>query len=339
MSTILGIDLGTQNIKICSKSNDKILCEKNVIALEGGNRLYAYGDEAYEMYEKAPDNITVSFPIKSGVIADYKDMRDILVSFINKNFKAKMKGSTVIVAVPTDITDVEKRAYHDLVESCKFKLQSIMVCEKPIAAAIGLGLPINDATGLMIIDIGADTTEISVLSLGGIVISKLIKVGGNKMCEALATAIKRDNGLVIGSKTASKLLSEIGYAFEPGDETLKVVGRNALTGFPVSEEIKATAVYEAIKEYFDQIVDSAKFILERTPPELTSDIIDNGIYLTGGVSQIRNIDRLLSRETELDVNLSDTPIENVALGLEKIASSKEFSSLAYSMGGSKKGRK
>ncbi|MCR5784291.1 MAG: rod shape-determining protein, partial [Eubacterium sp.] len=187
--TILGIDLGTRNVKICAAPNNSIYCEKNVIALENDVKMYSFGDEAYEMYEKAPDNITVTFPIKDGVIADYKNMRDIMVSLLGKYFSNKLKGANILIAVPTDITEVEKRAYFDLVSSCKIKFGSIMVCEKPIAAAIGLGLPINTATGMFVVDMGADTTEISVLSLGGIVISQLIKVGGNKMCENIIGAV------------------------------------------------------------------------------------------------------------------------------------------------------
>ncbi len=334
-STILGIDLGTMNMKISSRAGNKILCEKNVIAIEDDRRLYAFGDDAYEMYEKAPDNIKVSFPIKGGVIADFKNMQDILLAFLNENFANQLKGSTVIIAVPTDITEVEKRAYYDLVDGLHLKLSSIMVCDKPIAVAIGLGLPVTTATGMMIIDIGADTTEISVLSLGGIVISKLIKMGGNKMADAIIAAIKRDKELEIGRRSAENILSELGFAKDPEDMTKKVVGRNVRTGFPVSEEISSLEVYDAIKDFFDQIVDSVKFILERTPPELTSDIIDNGMYLSGGVSNIRNIDTLLSEETELDVNKGENPIVNVAMGLEKIAAKPSLAQLATAMGVSK----
>lgn len=329
--TILGIDLGTMNIKMCSAPNNKIYCEKNVIALENETRLYAFGDDAYEMYEKAPDNIKVSFPIMNGVIADYKNMREILIQFLSKYFNNKLKGANVLIAVPTDITEVEKRAYFDLVESSKIKFNSVMVCEKPIAAAIGLGLPITTATGMFVVDLGADTTEVSVLSLGGIVISQLIKVGGNKMCENIISAVKKEHSLVIGSKTASRLLSELGYATDVQEASMKVVGRNMITGFPTTVEVDSHLVYDAIKDNLTTICESLKFILERTPPELTSDIIENGIYLTGGVSQIKNIDVLFARETELDVNVSTSPIENVAIGLEQIASKRELNNLAYTM--------
>ncbi len=316
--TVIGIDLGTCNIKFSGKPGHLLTYEKNIIALENGH-LYAYGDDAFEMYEKSPDNILVSFPIQSGVIADYNNMQRMLNRFLEKYFRNKLKGATVLIAVPTDITEVEKRAYFDLVDSNKYKLGNIYACEKPIATAVGLGLPINDASGMLICDIGADTTEISVLSLGGIVISRLLKVGGNHMINAIVSAIKTEHSLVIGYKTATNILSTIGYACDVEETSIKVVGRNMLTGFPFSVEIDSQLVYNAIQSYFNQIVDSIKFILERTPPELTSDIIDNGIYLSGGVSQINNIAKLISREVELDVNISEHPIENIAFGLSAIA--------------------
>ncbi|MCR5784093.1 MAG: rod shape-determining protein, partial [Eubacterium sp.] len=194
----------------------------------------------------------------------------------------------------------------------------------------------NTATGMFVVDMGADTTEISVLSLGGIVISQLIKVGGNKMCENIIGAVKKEHNLLIGSKTAEKLLSELGYATDLEEKSLKVIGRNMITGFPTTIEITSQLVYDAIKDNLISISDSIKFILERTPPELTSDIIENGMYLTGGVSQIKNIEVLFSRETELDVKTSSTPIENIAIGLEKIASDRELTPLAYTMGGKTK---
>ncbi len=329
-STILGIDMGTQNIKISSKGGKSIICEKNVIAMNGTS-MYAFGDDAYDMFEKTPDNITVSFPVKDGVIADYRNMRDELIAFIHKYFPQGIKDSTVIVAIPTDISEVEKRSYFELVESCKFKLSSVRVCEIPLACAIGLGLPVNDATGMMVIDFGADTTEISVISLGGLVLSKLVKTGGNKMAECIASYVKENKSLYIGAKSAESLLCNIGFATEPDESVMKTIGRNMLTGYPVTLEISAAEVYEAIKDQFDMISEAILYILERTPPELSSDIIENGIYLTGGVSKIKNLDKFITGETELSVNLSGSPIENAAKGLEKIASDKELSQLAYTI--------
>ena len=329
-STVLGIDMGTQNIKISSKSGATIICEKNAIALNGAS-MYAFGDDAYDMYEKTPDNITVSFPVRDGVIADYRNMRDELVSFINKYFPQGIKDSTVIVAIPTDISEVEKRSYFELVESCRFKLSSVRVCEMPIASAIGLGLPVNDPTGMMLIDLGADTTEVSVISLGGLVLSRLIKTGGNKMAECIVNSVKEEKGLVIGEKTAQALLREVGFATDPDDSVMKTVGRNVMTGYPVTIEISAKEVYESIKDQFEMITEAIVYILERTPPELSSDIIENGIYLTGGVSMIKNIDKLITNETELPVNISDSPIENAAKGLEKIAKDKSLSQLSYTI--------
>jgi rod shape-determining protein MreB len=334
MSSIsLGIDMGTCNLKVYEKSKDTMYSEKNVIAIENGTRLYAFGDDAFDMYEKAPDSINVSFPIQNGVIADFRNMQTIMTSFVNRHIKGKLKNCEVIVAVPTDITEVEKRAFYDLIAGSTIHTQNIFVCEKPIAAAVGLGLPVNTATGMLIVDIGADTTEISVLSLGGIVLSRLIKVGGNKMDENIIASVKKNHNLIIGRKTANALLREIGYAYQPQEAVMSVVGRDVVTGLPTSVEINSKLVYDAIKELFDQIVDAIKFILERTPPELTSDIIDNGMHLTGGVANIRNIARLFAKETELEVKVSQNPEDDVVVGLNRVASDNELKYIAYSFKG------
>ena len=190
MANIYGIDLGTCNIKIFSKHSNKIIKEKNTIAVINKNQLYAYGDEAYAMYEKAPENINVSFPVTGGVIADYNNMQTMVQELLEKNVKGHVKGSEFIIAVPTDITEVEKKAFYDLFFKSKMKPKSVLLCDKPIADAVGLGLDVNEPTGIMIVDIGADTTEISVLSLGGLVLSDLLHFGGNRLDESIITYIK-----------------------------------------------------------------------------------------------------------------------------------------------------
>lgn len=326
--TVIGIDLGTCNIKISEKSNQTLICEKNMIAIENGVRLYAYGDNAYEMYEKAPDSISVTFPMNSGVIADYNHMQMIVQRFLEKYFSTKLRGATVIIAVPTDITEVEKRAYYDLLDHSKYRLANIYACEKPLAAAVGLDLPIMTATGTMIVDMGADTTEVSVLSLGGIVISRLIKTGGNDMIRSIINSVKIEHSLVIGYKTAAGLLQDLGFAKDPEPMVKKVVGRNMLTGFPVSQEISSELVYQSIRSYLDQMTEAVKYVLERTPPELSSDIMEDGIYLSGGVSQLKKLPQLLSDEVELEINVSKHPIENIAIGLGTIAGERRLASLA-----------
>ena len=331
MANIYGIDLGTCNIKIFSKHSNKIIKEKNTIAVINKNQLYAYGDEAYAMYEKAPENINVSFPVTGGVIADYNNMQTMVQELLEKNVKGHVKGSEFIIAVPTDITEVEKKAFYDLFFKSKMKPKSVLLCDKPIADAVGLGLDVNEPTGIMIVDIGADTTEISVLSLGGLVLSDLLHFGGNRLDESIITYIKKNFNLVIGQKTAMQLKEHIGSAL-PGEEgSYTIVGLDVVSGLPIEMEISAQIVYEAIKDNLSSICNSIKMILEKTPPELAKDIIHSGIYITGGASQIRQLDDLFTQITNIRVNRCDEPEESVVRGLVKIVSDEKYKHLAFSL--------
>ncbi len=205
LSNVYGIDLGTGNLKIWCKSGNKIINEKNTIAIINKNDLYAMGDEAYAMYEKAPEAIRVSFPLMHGVIADYDHMQHMVVALLEKHMKTRIRGAEFVVAVPTDITEVEKKAFFDLLYKSAFRPKNVQLCEKPIANALGLDLDVNSPTGHMIVDLGADTTEISVISLGGLVISELLPFGGNRLDEAIMNYLRRNYNLVIGQKTASAL--------------------------------------------------------------------------------------------------------------------------------------
>ena len=204
-NNVYGIDLGTCNFKIFCKSNGKILKEKNAIAVINKNEIYAYGDDAYAMYEKAPEAINVIFPVCNGVIADYNLLQRMIFDFLESKMKAKIKNAEVVVAVPTDITDVEKRAFYEVFYKSKARPKNVLLCEKPIADAVGLGIDVNEPTGVMIVDMGADTTEISVISLGGLVLSDLLHFGGNRIDESIITYIRKEFNLVIGQKTAKAL--------------------------------------------------------------------------------------------------------------------------------------
>ena len=210
-NNIYGIDLGTSNMKVYCKATGKILNEKNTIAIINKNQMYAYGDAAYAMYEKAPEQIQVSFPIICGVIADFNNMQTMIQEFLEKHAKGKTRGAEFIVAVPTDITEVEKKAFFDIFYKSKMKPKSVLLCEKPLADAVGLGLDVNEPTGAMIVDIGADTTEISVISLGGLVLSDLLHFGGNRIDDSISSYIKKNFNLVIGRKTAKTLKEELVY--------------------------------------------------------------------------------------------------------------------------------
>ena len=235
MTNGYGIDMGTGNLKIYSRASDTVTTEKNTIAIVEGNQMYAYGDEAYEMYEKAPENIDVSFPIVGGVIADFDNMQTMLLEVLREKIDARLKGSDIVIAVPTDITEVEKKAFYDMFAKTRIKARSIRLCEKPLADALGLGLDITEPTGVMVVDIGADTTEISVISLGGLVLSELLPFGGNKLDDAIVTYMKRVKNLVIGRKTAKYLKEKIGSAVKSEDETplkISIVGRDIVSRLP-----------------------------------------------------------------------------------------------------------
>ena len=330
-SNVYGIDLGTCNMKIYCKATNKILNEKDTIALVNKNQIYAYGDAAYAMYEKAPESINVIFPVCSGVIADFDILQNMLQAFLEKNVKGKFHGAEFIVAVPTDITDVEKRAFFDMFYKSKLKPKTVLLCEKPIADAVGLGLDVNEPTGIMVVDLGADTTEITVISLGALVLSELLHFGGNRIDESIITYVKRKYNLVIGQKTAQSLKETLGSGIPGNKETMVIVGRDIVSGLPIEMEITGEVVYEAIKDNLNTICNAIKMILEKTPPELAKDIIRSGIYITGGGSQIHDLDSLFKEITGIKINTCEEPEECVVRGLVKIVSDNKFKHLAFSM--------
>ena len=330
-NNIYGIDFGTCNFKVFSKSSGKFVTEKNTIALINKNQMYAYGDEAYAMYEKAPESINVVFPLASGVIADYNFLQTMIFEFIEKRMKGKTKNAEFLVAVPTDITDVEKRAFFELFYKSKSRPKNVMLCEKPLADAVGLGLDVNEPTGVMIVDMGADTIEISVISLGGLVLSDLMHFGSNRLDESIISYIRREFNLVIGKKTAMSLKEQLGSGLPGRTETMVVVGLDVVSGLPVEREISAEIVYEATKANLESICTSIKMILEKTPPELAKDIIHAGIYITGGGSKIQNLDQLFTEITNIKVNTCDNPEETAVRGLSKIATDSKYKRLPFSI--------
>ena len=330
-NNVYGIDLGTSNFKIYCKSNGKIMKEKNTIAVINKNEIYAYGDAAYAMYEKAPESINVVFPVVEGVIADYNFLQRMIFDFLESKMKAKSKNAEFIVAVPTDITDVEKRAFYELFYKSKSRPKNVLLCEKPIADAVGLGIDVNEPTGVMIVDMGADTTEISVISLGGLVLSDLLHFGGNRIDESIISYIRKEYNLVIGQKTAKALKETIGSGLPGREESMTVVGRDVVSGLPIEMEIPAEVVYEAMKTNLANICNSIKMILEKTPPELARDIIHSGIYITGGGSLLHDIDKLFEQITNIKVNTTEVPEESAARGLVKIVSDSKFKRLPFSM--------
>lgn len=330
-----GIDLGTNNIKIYSRIDDSILIEKNMIAIENKDTLFAYGNSAYEMYEKAPGNIHISYPLSNGVIADIKNMETLIRYFIGDMQKGNSKPSDFFIAVPTDVTEVEKRAFYDLIKDSGVKARRIMVVEKAVADGLGLDIDVKNSQGVLMVNVGYETTEISILSLGGIVLSRLIKNGGLKFDEAIRNAVRKEFSLIIGGKTAETVKMNLGELESQGQGAL-VYGRDIVTGLPVEREIPTKLVVECLEESFHSIVDNVKVILERTPPELAADIYRHGIYLTGGASRVSHLAERMATGTGLKVNVTDNPETSVVLGLARIIKDDNYKSVAYAIEGMSK---
>lgn len=334
-NNVFGIDLGTNNIKIYNKADDSILVEKNMIAIEGKNNLFAYGDSAFEMYEKAPSNIHISFPLSNGVIADIKNMELLVKYFINDLQKGNGKPLDFCIAVPTDVTEVEKRAFYDLIKEAGVKAKKIMVVEKAVADGLGLDIDVKNSQGVLVVNVGYETTEISILSLGGIVLSRLIKIGGLRFDESIRAAVRKEFSLIIGGKTAENVKMDL-CTLEEENRGAVVYGRDIVTGLPVEREIPTKLLNESLEEHFYTIIDNVKVILERTPPELAADIYRHGIYLTGGASQVNHLAERLATGTGLKVNCAADPINSVAMGLAKIIKEDHYKSLAYAIEGMSK---
>ena len=327
-SSAFGIDLGTNNIKIYAKGEPNVFVAKNMIAVKDGYQVFAYGDDAFEMYEKAPASIQISYPLSNGVIADINNMQTLIKCFINDICKGNIKPADFYVSVPFDVTEVERRAFNKLIKDANVKAKKIMFVEKAVADGLGMDIDVKNSQGVLVVDIGFDTTEISILSLGGIVLSRMIKVGGLKFDDAIRNAVRKEYNLVIGGRTAEKVkmsLQELEMAGKPA----VVYGRDIVTGLPVEREIPTSMIDEALKEHFNTIIDQVKVILERTPPELAADIYRHGIYLTGGACQVAHLDELMNEGTGLKVNVAENPITSVALGLSKVITNDSFASLAH----------
>ena len=330
-----GIDLGTCNIKIYNRGDDDVFVEKNMIAIENKKTLFAYGNSAFEMYEKAPSNISISYPLSNGVIADIQNMETLIKYFMGDLMKNNVRPADYYIAVPWDVTEVEKRAFKDLIKESNVKARKVMVVDKAVADGLGLGIDVKNAQGVLVVNVGFDTTEISILSLGGIVLSKLIKVGGRKFYDAIKAAVRREFSLIIGGKTAETVKTSLLELEEAGTGAV-VYGRDIVTGLPVEREIPTSLVDASLIEHFNTIIDNIKVILERTPPELAADIYRHGVYLTGGASQVSRLASLMSKGTGLKVNVSENPVTSVALGLAKIIKEENYKSVAYAIEGMRK---
>lgn len=320
ISRDMGIDLGTANTLVYIKGKGITLREPSVVAINTLNkRVLAVGDEAKQMIGRTPGNIVAIRPLKDGVIADYDITQEMLKSLINKiSSKSSFASPRIIVCFPSGVTEVEKRAIEEATKQAGAR--EVILMEEPMAAAIGAGLPVNEPTGSMVVDIGGGTTEVAVVSLGGIVTSKSLRIAGDELDAAIISYIKKEYNLMIGERTAENVKMEIGSAFKIEDEeeiTVEIRGRDLISGLPKVITISESEVREALKEPVEAIVDSIKTTLEKTPPELASDIMDKGIMLTGGGALLKGLDRLINYETHMPVHIAETPLDCVALGAGK----------------------
>ncbi len=321
-SNDLAIDLGTANTLVYMRGKGIIVNEPSVVAVvnhKGGRKVLAVGQDAKDMLGKTPGNIEAIRPMRDGVIADFDITEAMLRYFIQKAHKRKsFIKPRIIICIPTGITPVEKRAVKEAAESAGAR--EVYLIEEPMAAGIGAGLPITEPSGNMVVDIGGGTTEVAVISLSGIVIAKSIRIAGDKMDTAIMQYIKRKYNLAIGERTAEKIKIEIGSAMKLEDEeeiTMDVKGRDLINGIPVNITVSSEEIREALKEPTSAIVDGIKATLENTPPELAGDIVDKGIVLTGGGALLKNLNKLIQKETGLPVIIADDPLTCVVKGAGK----------------------
>jgi rod shape-determining protein MreB len=323
LSADMAIDLGTANTLVYVKGKGVVLNEPSVVALlehKGRKQVLAVGEDAKMMLGKTPGNIQAIRPLRDGVIADFEVAEEMIKYFIRRVHNRRSFASPlVIVCVPSGSTAVERRAIQESAESAGAR--RVFLIEEPMAAAIGAGLPVTEPTGSMVVDIGGGTTEVAVLSLGGIVYSRSVRVGGDKMDEAIIGYIRRNHNLLIGESSAERIKEQIGSACPPDDgdgRTLEIKGRDLIYGVPKEVVITEREVAEALAEPVGAIIDAVKVALEHTAPELAADIVDKGIVLTGGGALLTNIDYVLRHATGLPVTIADDPLSCVALGTGRV---------------------
>ena len=318
-SNDMGIDLGTANTVVYVKGKGIVLTEPSVVAIQKEtNKILAVGDEAKRMLGRTPGSIIAIRPLKDGVIADFEITESMIKYFMRKIHNRKaLISPLVVVAVPSGITEVEKRAVED--SASRAGARDVFMIEEPMAGAMGVGLPVHEPAGNMIIDIGGGTTEVAIISLAGIVFSRSVRVAADEMDEAIIQYMKRSYNLMIGERTAEQIKIDVGAAI-PLDEplTMEVKGRDLVAGLPKTLTVNSEEIREALAEPVSTIVESVRVSLERCPPELSADLVDRGIVMVGGGSLLRGLDKLLSKETGLPVNVADDPLSAVALGTGKV---------------------
>ena len=316
----MGIDLGTANTLVYVKGKGIVLREPSVVAINNiTKKPLAVGTEAKQMIGRTPGNIVAIRPLKDGVIADFDVTQTMLKQFIEKiTNKSAFTSPRIIVCFPSGVTEVERRAIDEATKSAGAR--DVVLMEEPMAAAIGAGLPVDEPTGSMIVDIGGGTTEVAVISLGGIVTSKSLRVAGDELDQSIINYIKKEYNLMIGERTAEQIKVQIGSAFVSDDEeelSMDIKGRDLITGLPKTINITEIQIRSTLREPVISIIEAIKTTLEKTPPELAADIMDKGIMLAGGGALLRGLDTLINNETHMPVHIAESPLDCVALGAGK----------------------
>ena len=314
----IGIDLGTANTLVFIKGKGIVLREPSVVAINNISRKpLAVGSDAKLMIGRTPGNIVAIRPLKDGVIADFDVAHTMIKSLIEKGLsKGGYKSPRIIVCYPSGVTEVEKRAIEEATKLAGAR--DVVLMEEPMAAAIGAGLPVSEPTGSMIVDIGGGTTEVAIISLGGIVTSKSLRVAGDELDQSIIAYVKREFNLMIGERSAEQIKMEIGSAYKLDAElTMNIKGRDMITGLPKTVEINDSQVREALREPISSIIEAIKTTLEKTPPELAADIMDKGIMLAGGGALLKGLDVLITHETNMPVHIAESPLDCVVLGAGK----------------------
>ncbi len=319
---VYGVDLGTSTIKVYSYQKDKVYQERNMVAVKDKKRVLAVGDRAYEMFEKAPDEIEVASPMAYGMIADIVKAEVSLYSLIKKIHPYQWFGSVMYFAVPADLTQIEKRAYNSMANGGWLQNNRVRIVEKPIADAIAMDIPIRKTKGSMVVNIGAQSTEISVIADGKVIISKVLKLGGKQIDIEICNEVNRVDRLMIGTRTASRLKTSIGELYSQKEQLRKVIGIDTLSGLPREAVISSETVNGAIIRPITTIGNEIKTFLERTPPQIAYSILKEGIYLAGGSTWIKNIDKFLADHTGYGVCLSEMHETCTIRGIERMIKDK-----------------
>ncbi|NQV49547.1 MAG: rod shape-determining protein [Candidatus Marinimicrobia bacterium] len=329
MGVDIAIDLGTANTLIYVRGQGIVLNEPSIVAKsKTTGKVIAVGNEAKRMVGKVHQEIETIRPLRDGVIADFEMADSMLQGFLNKLPISKLARPRMIICVPSGITEVEKRAVKESAE--RRNAREVFLIEEPVAAAIGIGIDISEPVGNMIVDIGGGTTEIAIIALNGIVTKESLRVAGDEMDEAIIQHFKRDHNLLIGERTAESIKMNVGSALQVTDYKLSVKGRNMIAGIPKTIEVSSSEIRDALRDTIDLIVDAVKMCLERTPPELSSDLLDRGIILTGGGALLQGFDKRMRLEVDLPVNVAEYPLLSIVQGTGKVLDSIErFEDVLY----------